>query len=260
MNNYVAFSIVGLLSAASLAVWAKIGMRAKRGEPLLQDEDNSPPALIHWMPLLLTLLQVSQSIFALLAVQVAPGKVEIERIQAHVLLSFFMLVLLLFPLLQNRETAVRLGFTTNRWKRQVAMGFGGFVACVLPVVLCLLATLFMREESNEHPYLQAIKGGSLEVLFWVSVSAVLIAPILEELFYRVVLQTWLQHIIDARQALLLTAAIFAAVHRLPDAIPLFPLALVLGYLYQKQRSFLTIVIIHMLFNAVNIALNLMFTD
>jgi membrane protease YdiL (CAAX protease family) len=48
--------------------------------------------------------------------------------------------------------------------------------------------------------------------------------------------------------------IFAAVHRLPDAIPLLPLALVLGYVYQQRRSFLSIVLLHMLFNAANLIL------
>jgi len=48
--------------------------------------------------------------------------------------------------------------------------------------------------------------------------------------------------------------IFAAVHRLPDAIPLLPLALVLGYVYQQRRCFLSVVLLHMLFNAANLIL------
>jgi membrane protease YdiL (CAAX protease family) len=84
-----------------------------------------------------------------------------------------------------------------------------------------------------------------------------LAPLVEELIYRVVLQTWLQKIAPPREALIAVAIIFAAVHRLPDALPLLPLALILGYVYQQRRSFLTIVLIHMLFNAVNLILALL---
>ena len=72
-----------------------------------------------------------------------------------------------------------------------------------------------------------------------------------------VLQTWLQKIAPPRESLVAVAIIFAAVHRLPDALPLVPLALILGYVYQQRRCFLSIVLIHMLFNATNLGLALL---
>ena len=253
--------IVGVLSAASLAVWTKIFVRTQNGEPLLAPFPGPVPQ-IHWMPLLLTVLIVAQSLLGLLVARGDAVALEIERVQTSVVVTIIVLALLLYPLIPDQLSAVSLGFTGHRWRLQVAVGFTGFIASVLPVVICMLATFWMREDSaNEHAYLQAIKAeGSFELLFWVCLSAVVVAPIFEELIYRVVLQTWLEHIVPPRQALIIVAAIFATIHRLPDAIPLFPLALVLGYLYQRQRSFLTIVTVHALFNAVNIAIVLMSSE
>ena len=258
MGNTLAIVIVGLLSAASLVVWIKIGLRIRQGEPILEASPESTLPIVHWMPLLLTLLLVSQGIIGLLETRTAATTIKIDRIQIRVMLSCVMLVLLLMPLLQNG--AKSFGFSAANWQRQVGQGCVGFIVCVLPVVLCLLLTLGLREPTNEHPYLQALQEGSFEIVFWICMSAVVMAPILEELIYRVVLQTWLQHLLTPNQALVLTAAIFAAVHRLPDAIPLFPLALILGYLYQRKRSFLAIVTLHAVFNGVNIILDLLSTE
>ena len=70
--------------------------------------------------------------------------------------------------------------------------------------------------------------------------------------YRVVLQTALEKLAHPRVALIVVAVIFSAMHQLPDAIPLFPLALILGYVYQQRRSYLTVVMIHVLFNGTNL--------
>jgi uncharacterized protein len=249
--------IAGIFAAFSLAVWIKAGIQTISGEPLLK-ATAEPLTPVHWMPLLLTILLVSQSLLSLFEVKKAPTEIELAKIQAKVMLSCIMLVLLVVPLLQTRNTAAGLGFTTDRWGQQIGAGLVGFIASVLPVLLCVFATISMREAANEHPLLQAVKkDGSMELVVWICIAAVIAAPILEELVYRVILQTWLQHIIEPRQALIIVAAVFAAVHRLPDAIPLFPLALILGYMYQQRRRFLEIVVVHALFNAVNLTLALM---
>ena len=53
---------------------------------------------------------------------------------------------------------------------------------------------------------------------------------------------------------LVTAIIFAMLHGWPDAVPLMPLALVLGAVFEKTRSYLSVVVLHVLFNATNIVL------
>jgi membrane protease YdiL (CAAX protease family) len=51
--------------------------------------------------------------------------------------------------------------------------------------------------------------------------------------------------------------VFAGVHGLHDALPLLPLALVLGALYHLRRSYVAIVTAHACFNAAFLVLALL---
>jgi membrane protease YdiL (CAAX protease family) len=51
--------------------------------------------------------------------------------------------------------------------------------------------------------------------------------------------------------------IFSVVHGVPDCFPLFPLALILGFVYHRTRSFLAVVVLHALFNATNLTLSVL---
>ena len=86
-----------------------------------------------------------------------------------------------------------------------------------------------------------------------TISAVMVAPWVEEMAFRVIMQrTFLRHF-SPSTSILLTAVAFCAIHpSWQDAVGLFPLALVLGVIYHRTGSFLAVVLIHMLFNAHNI--------
>ncbi len=95
----------------------------------------------------------------------------------------------------------------------------------------------------------------------ISLSAVLIAPVAEEIIYRGLLQTWLlRHVGQSRRWLVITAssALFAAVHL--GSVPLimlpalFALGLILGWLYETTGSLTPSIILHALFNGVNLLL------
>jgi hypothetical protein len=58
----------------------------------------------------------------------------------------------------------------------------------------------------------------------------------------------------ARVAIPFVAIVFAAVHGPVDGIALLPLALILGYSFDRRQSYLTVVVIHGLFNATMLAL------
>ena len=86
-------------------------------------------------------------------------------------------------------------------------------------------------------------------------TAVVLAPLLEELQYRVILQSWLVErlgpfvgvaLVVRRSSRCCTAG--GMVWRL------IPLAAILGWTYHRTRSYLTVVTAHALFNALNLAL------
>jgi membrane protease YdiL (CAAX protease family) len=92
---------------------------------------------------------------------------------------------------------------------------------------------------------------------WVRVSfgifAVVIAPVAEEFIFRGMLYPFVKQLGSPRAALFGVSAIFAAVHF--DAgtfVPLFALALVLTWLYEKTDNLLAPIAAHSLFNATNL--------
>ncbi|MEM8738706.1 MAG: JDVT-CTERM system glutamic-type intramembrane protease [Planctomycetota bacterium] len=100
---------------------------------------------------------------------------------------------------------------------------------------------------------------SLELIVQTVFAAVILGPVLEELVFRGLLQTWLLEMWGRRArwpVLIAASAVFAAVHlgaTTWHALPgLFVLALVLGWLYEQTGSVWPPVLVHAGFNAVNI--------
>lgn len=145
----------------------------------------------------------------------------------------------------------------QRWKSlrcAVARGVQVFLAAALPVALVRAATLPMVTPETQHELLRLLREGSAEACFWVFVAATITAPLAEELLFRVVIQTGLARWLGVRAAIVTTSLLFAALHGLPDALALFPLALLLGTGYAATGRFLVPFTAHALFNFTNVLL------
>ena len=115
-----------------------------------------------------------------------------------------------------------------------------------------------KSEKTQHPLLRLLSDSpTLESILWSVAAAVVVAPLVEELLFRVVLQGWLKTVIAPRWAIGITSVLFGFVHGFPDAIPLVVLAIVLGYVYQQRNSYAAVVTMHGLFNAFNLTLLLL---
>jgi membrane protease YdiL (CAAX protease family) len=146
------------------------------------------------------------------------------------------------------------GVDDRRLAAQVRNALVTVTAAWLPVFVVLLATLPLRTSQRQHSVFQLLdEWPSLEIYAWAVLAAVVLAPIFEELVFRVILQTWLARRIG-RAAVPTAALLFAAVHRFPDSLAIIPLALVLGDAYDRRRSYWEVVTAHALFNAVMLAL------
>lgn len=150
------------------------------------------------------------------------------------------------------------GWRWHDWPRQLSNGFDGFIAAAAPVYLVLLATSSWRNPESQHQFLQflASKPPAMTIV-WIGFAVVVMAPLTEEFIFRVVLQGWLQSKIGATRAIVIVAVAFSGVHGWPDALPLIPLALSLGYVYYRRNSFLAVVFMHALFNAMNLGMALL---
>jgi membrane protease YdiL (CAAX protease family) len=83
------------------------------------------------------------------------------------------------------------------------------------------------------------------------VSAVVVAPLVEELFFRgVVLNALCLHLRRAWASVLVAAIAFGCVHAQPqDILPLISMGIVLGYLRLRTGSLALCIAVHALFNA-----------
>ena len=156
---------------------------------------------------------------------------------------------------QDQSDLTLLGFRRNGELTQLVDGLRGFLAAIVPVYLVMLLTLPLRSEETTHPLLRLLDARGIGNEFVVvAVAAAVIAPLLEELVFRVILQSALVNSCGLRGGLIVTAIIFAGVHGFPDMVALFPLALLLGIVYHWRRSYLTVVVMHALFNGLNLML------
>ena len=137
----------------------------------------------------------------------------------------------------------------------------GLAACLMiwPLYLGLLlaATAFLEAFDvpvSQHPLLEALRGLSAGWRVAAAVSAIVLAPVAEELFFRGVVQSMFRRLTGSpRIGILLASAIFAGVH-VPvwQGMPaLFVLAVMMGYLYERSGRLTAPIVLHAAFNLAN---------
>lgn len=236
-----------LLLAAVYRFAADVPQGATRG--------RVPAAAITIVALWLALSLVGR----MLRMDAAPQELTLPGVQWSCLISFGLAGLLLLSITDGkRQSARNHGLYLSPFARQLSLGAFGYLAAIGPTGLLLMASSLWRTVDTQHAYLQALRGDSgQEMLAWIIVSAVIAAPVTEELLFRVTLQGWLSERLSGLEAVCLTALVFALVHGWRDALPLIPLSLILGGIFHRTRSYWSCVATHALFNGTNIALALL---
>jgi membrane protease YdiL (CAAX protease family) len=204
------------------------------------------------------------------------------------LLKFVALALVVTFLRIDLSVSVAdLGFRIRKVKNDLLLGLISFIA-VAPVIYFLQFILKwiynqFADEEAAHPIEKLLQdNGSASVVFWAIFAAVIAAPIVEEFLFRVILQGWLEKafyrtrlLVDAQlaggaasedvamatpaaptfmwQPIILSSITFAILHagHGPDPVPLFFLAMVLGYLYAKTHRILPGIVVHMVLNGLS---------
>lgn len=193
----------------------------------------------------------------------------------------------------------------------IGIGAVAFLAALVPVYGLQAMLVYGIGQESTHPLIQMIIADPNPLLLLVAfASAVIVAPICEEIAFRLLLQGWLEKRLEAggrrpedmsrdgRPAamaesetaaatlcvagaatsptadtpvngsdapaprplspvpIVLTSLLFAVAHvgHGPDPIPLFVLAVMLGYIYQRTHRIVPCIIVHMLFNAFSLTM------
>lgn len=126
------------------------------------------------------------------------------------------------------------------------------LAAYLPTTLLRLASVALLPKAPSHPFLEMMKDGvEWDIMALIALMAVIVAPLVEELLYRVTILggIWQHHALPV--AWTVSTLLFSFAHGFPDSIALMPLAFAIGYAYIRRRSYRTVVLVHFLFNAFN---------
>ena len=146
------------------------------------------------------------------------------------------------------------GITFDKFESQMQWGVAGYFLALPPTALIMVLSMFWRTSEDAHPYLQSlIENPDPQLISSIAISAVFVAPLCEEMIFRVIIQSWLIQQTSYWQGVTITALVFALVHGIDDAILLMPLSFVLGILYAQTRSYYAVLITHGLFNAINLS-------
>ena len=135
-----------------------------------------------------------------------------------------------------------------------------FLAAYLPttalrLLIVLISIGISGETPKSHPFLEMLDQGiGIPMIAMILVMAVFVAPIVEELQFRVVALGGIAQLGWPKAALVVSSILFAFAHGFPDSIALIPLAFALGYTYLRRRSYVTVMLVHFLFNAFNMIL------
>jgi len=149
-----------------------------------------------------------------------------------------------------RETGINL----RRLPTGVLGGFVG-ILIVLPLIFYVnnftdWAMQHLRQVHPPHELLEVLKDNPPKWLWAADViSAGVIAPLAEELFFRGLVQTFFRHFTKSSwPAIVISAAAFALVHRWWTWPQIFFLGLCLGYAYERSGNLWVSITIHSLFN------------
>jgi membrane protease YdiL (CAAX protease family) len=250
--------LLGLLLVASALTWDRLWRRRRNGEPMLPRRPRWE-APVPTSILVAVLGWLGYGIFARFLERPAQPELTLSTIRQILAINAGIVILLSIALSAGfRRPWDEVGLSLIEWPRQLRLGALACLASAWPTGILLAVSAWWRSIEGQHEYLAALRNApNWEWVVWIGVSAVIGAPLLEELLFRVILHGWLGERLPAAGAIGVTAAVFALVHGWRDALPLLPFSLIVGYLYHQTRWYWACATMHALFNGSMLTLALL---
>lgn len=261
----IAGVVVLLALAGSVLAWIRFSCNSARSWSDELSTTTRVPALVPFPAVLLAAawlaMSMGDALFRLVGPEIPQGTLSLGHLHFAAALSASVIValcLLLMTIPLNRYQWSTLGIPAQSLFQQLKQGAAGLLLSLMPVYAVLLATSFLRTEDSTHALLQLVmQSEDVRVILLTAFIAVVLAPLSEELIFRLILQGTLRRFMDPLPAILISSTVFAFVHGFPDSLGIFMLALVLGAMFERQRSLLAVVTTHMAFNFFNLVLALL---
>ena len=255
------------LMLASLVVWLAIARRLIEQIPTVE---YVPRLRVPWNIVDVLLLVFAWPVLELAALRLSVSGEELlngafsSAALAAVTAAHFLWVVLAVAFLKTRYRlhAAELGFDTSRIGQDIRWGALAFLAAA-PLVYGIQIVVSQFWPPLEHPLAKLIvEQPSAGLVALATLSAIVVAPVSEEFLFRVVLQGWLERSMRRWRRLgrlgsravrflpiVVSAAMFAAMHRGSDRVALFVLALFLGFLYRQTHRIFPALVLHACVNA-----------
>lgn len=253
----VLLGVVYLLGLGPSAVWTLAGHR----------EEKHPPVPWKWWQVLeVAVLYFLCVQLTLLAATALRGELDVAgKLTVLAGASLLFLGLAVWWLRTVKQaTAADLGWQREKLWRDVALGVAAFILIAPAVYFIQYVVQMQLGQAQEHQLVRFLRADpSWSNIGLTAAQAIVVAPLVEEFLFRVVLQGWLegfagrlreQGITLLGASLWLPAVLFAAMHYTawPDPIPLLFFALGLGLLYRWTHRLAPIVTLHMCLNATSL--------
>lgn len=126
----------------------------------------------------------------------------------------------------------------------------------------ILTYVFQIREVPEQlaVYFLKMTFGHPLYLFFAILAIIVFAPIIEELLFRGFLQSFIRKHLGSKQAIFITSLLFSLFHfsieqkmaNLTIIASLFVFSLFLGFVYEKRGSLASPIVLHALFNTINV--------
>jgi membrane protease YdiL (CAAX protease family) len=168
-----------------------------------------------------------------------------------VLVQLSYLVPLIVIFAYRRANPLSLGFGRFDWNT-LGLGCGLLIASYLVILGHNIVLTLLGVNTQGEQILQLF--GALDSPLWFIIVGVIVAPVVEELFFRGFLFQGFRQRYGWVNGALLSSAIFAVAHLDPVAlIPTFILGVLLAYMYHRTDSVWIPILLHVLVNGMGCA-------
>jgi len=225
-------------------------------------------AIYNWYDLpmmaLLVLLYAGAPVAMILLGEQSEAGVGIDAIVGTIVMQFFLTALVMGFVAWRKRPVEWLGLRWREWPLAFVIAIAGVAATWLVLIVLSLTGYndWLQGHIGEDPRQEVVKAfGDADdplLLGLLCFTAVIVAPVTEEVLFRGYLYPASKRFIGRWAALLFTSLVFAVAHA--NAMALVPLILLAGLLtvaYELTGSLWAPVAIHMLFNGATVAMQLM---
>ena len=183
----------------------------------------------------------------------------------HMMFSTFVLdiiagfIVFYFVLIKYKENLSSIGVTFASFYKNILSGITAYISVIPILLLSLVLSILLLEMFGYKPPTQPVVEIFLQekrsnVILFLAVFASVLGPVIEEIFFRGFLYNALKKSFDMLLAVVLSAALFSALHtNMAGFVPIMILGILMACLYEATGSLITSMAVHIIHNSITVS-------